>query len=135
MGVSFLKHGLGVSASLIILGGIQFAWYHHSTAVDRNSAVIQGPNIDIEGLILNWDFYLGDTLDIEGKFECLTERFCDFVPTPSLSRSGWVDVTRLTSKEKLRLELFCHDVCDIRLRGQVNPDDITAWDVLDIRKK
>lgn len=92
------------------------------------------PNLYVDELIPNWDYYQGAGLNIEGKFECLTQSYCNFVPIPWFSRIAWVDIRALTSIEKRRLELNCHPFCNIRISGDVHLDFIIARGILRIDK-
>jgi hypothetical protein len=78
-------------------------------------------------LSINWDYYQDRFLDIEGKIECLTDRYCDFVPISGLPQVVWIGIDRLDSDKKRNLTAQCQVSCVATIYGQVGLANFTAW--------
>jgi hypothetical protein len=95
----------------------------------QNPSPVVSPTIYVDELTINWDYYQGYTLDIEGTLECLTNMYCDFVPSPGLPSVVWVDIRMLSLGEKRGLIEYCRASCAMIVRGRVDLTNISAQEI------
>jgi hypothetical protein len=116
-------------STLLALAGIAVMSSVSTCAYCQSLSPFIDSTIYVDELTINWDYYQGYTLYIEGLLECLTNMYCNFVPISVSSRIVWVDLRMLSDEKKHSLLEDCRASCDMIVRGQVSLTNISAWDI------
>jgi len=98
----------------------------------KDLASHQNKTLRIEELIIAWQDYRGNVVNVVGSVRCYDEIYCEFVSSPKLHRIVSIDITMLPVEGRRHAILDCHEIpCEMLVTGSVMQDDLMAITVLD----
>lgn len=101
-------------------------------SADANLGRYANRNLDVEGLLLDWQSYQFHTVSVEGVVHCVDDYYCAFSLVTGFHQIVGIDISMLPAEDKRHLLLDCRETpCNVVVTGNVMDDNLLALSVSD----